>query len=45
MASESLGASTYEWHSVIQGHHHVCKEVWTPTLGEELFLSLRFFQR
>jgi len=35
MASESVGVSTYKWHSVIRGYH-VYKEVWTPILNEEL---------
>jgi len=33
--TESVRATTYEWHSVVRGHH-VYKEVWTPVIGEEL---------
>jgi len=34
MASEFVGISTYEWHSVIRGYH--VYKAWTPVLGKEL---------
>ncbi len=36
--SSTVGSSTWTTNSVIRGHH-IYKAIWTPIIGEQLFLK------